>query len=81
MVRREDFINITDHLMKEPKLRTVKLKLTNNETVIIYFAESDKYKTVDHTYFLEVITKQGNFTSNVFIPYDNILYMTGEVYD
>lgn len=81
MIRREDFINITDHLMKEPKLRTIKLKLTNNEIVLIYFAEADKYKAVAHTYFLEVITKYGNYTSDVFIPYDNILSITGDTDD
>lgn len=81
MLNKENVISITDHLMKEPKLLTIKLKLINNETVIIHHEASDKYKTVAHEDFLEVITKQGNYASDVFIPYDNILRVVGEIYD
>lgn len=81
MLRREDVTDIIDHLMKKPKLRVIKLKLVNSETVIIYLKNQDKYNTAEHINFLEVITKQGNYTSNVYIPYDNILCITGEIDD
>lgn len=78
-MKRDDIVNIIGNLMKEPKLSSIKIRLTNNESLVIYSKGSDRSKAIDQTYFLKVVTKQGNYTSHEFIPYNNIFYVTGNI--
>lgn len=81
MVRREDFMHCVDTLKQEEKLLHIGIRLEDDKVVIIYRAESDKYVTTVHDNFIEVRTKEGNYFTRVFIPFENIKLLEGVIHD
>ena len=80
-MNRLDFMQCVDTLKKEEKLLHIGIRLEEDKFVCIYRAESDKFVTTVHDNFIEVRTKEGNYFTRVFIPFENIKLVEGVIHD
>lgn len=82
-MEREDFVTIWNNLVENDKLSTISLTLKGKEGAICIKSnlDTERYKTEQEENYILVKTRQGNFTEEKYIPYSNILYVTGNIGD
>lgn len=80
-MNRLDFMQCVDTLKKEENLLHIGIRLEDDKFVCIYHTESDKFVTTVHDNFIEVRTKEGNYFTRVFIPFENIKLVEGAIHD